>query len=267
MIQTINPTIKQASGLKYLNTSNCKCLQSLPELPCLPTLVANGCPSLKTVSYPMTAPRRDLNQRHSFCACINLDENTRSNMMHDAWAAWLRIVRMATDHPLYGTVTLICPGTEIPKWFSCEKEGSSIKTKLPQQWSDDKNFLRFALSAVLPFYTAYSVTLQCECNLTTNNERSHQLTLFHSHSHKARIDGLEDEHSDHLLMVYRSLSLPDTVKWSTEVFFDFSAKLDGQFVEVKSCGVLFLYAQGQDHDSLKFEVIDTEQATWNWNFQ
>ncbi|PRQ56285.1 hypothetical protein RchiOBHm_Chr1g0334091 [Rosa chinensis] len=96
MIQTINPTIKQASGLKYLNTSNCKCLQSLPELPCLPALVGNGCPSLKTVSYPMTAPTRDLNQRHSFCACINLDENTRSNMMDDAWAVWVRIVRMAT---------------------------------------------------------------------------------------------------------------------------------------------------------------------------
>ncbi|PRQ41874.1 hypothetical protein RchiOBHm_Chr3g0451481 [Rosa chinensis] len=62
-------------------------------------------------------------------------------------------------------------------------------------------------------------------------------------------------------MVYRSLSLPDTAKWSTEVSFDFSAKLDGQFIEVKRCGVCFLYAQGQDHDSLKFEVIDTEHAT------
>ncbi|PRQ41880.1 hypothetical protein RchiOBHm_Chr3g0451541 [Rosa chinensis] len=84
MIQTINSTIKQASGLKYLNTSNCKRLQSLPELPCLPTSVANGCPTLKTVSYPMTAPTQDLNQRHSFFVSINLVENTRSNMMDDA---------------------------------------------------------------------------------------------------------------------------------------------------------------------------------------
>lgn len=92
MIQTINPTIKQASGLKYLNISNCKRLQSLPQLPCLPILVANACLTLKTVSYPMAASTQYLNQKHSFCGSINLDENTRSNMMDDAR---LRIARMA----------------------------------------------------------------------------------------------------------------------------------------------------------------------------
>lgn len=173
---------------------------------------------------------------------------------------------MVQDSLLYGNVALICPGNEIPKWFGCEKEGSSIKTKLPLHWSTDTNFLGLALSAVLPFYTEYSsVRLQCTCNLITNDERNHQLMFYHTHSNKARFDGqgvkLKDDHSDHVFMLYKTLQLPDTAKWTTELSFDFSAKLDGQVIEVKRCGVCLLYAQGQDDDALKFEVIDTEQAT------
>lgn len=105
MIDSIPPSIKQVSGLTFLNVKSCKQLQSLPELPCLlRELRANVCMNLKTVSGSMTTLTQGLdqicdpelvhrNEEHTFCQCLNLDENARSSIMEDAK---LRIMRMAT---------------------------------------------------------------------------------------------------------------------------------------------------------------------------
>lgn len=104
MIKSIPSTIKQASGLRFLYVRNCNCLQSLPQLPCLlKVLDASGCTKLKTVSFSMNALRQGFDQicedlidhyeKHKFYNCVNLDENSRSNIMDDAH---LRIMRTAT---------------------------------------------------------------------------------------------------------------------------------------------------------------------------
>ncbi|XP_016652683.1 PREDICTED: disease resistance-like protein CSA1 isoform X2 [Prunus mume] len=103
-IKSIPASIKQqAAQLSRLFLTNCKSLESLPELPpLLQHLEVKGCTSLKTVSSSSTALAqgwekykfsRGLHKKHIFLECPELDENARSNIMADAQ---LRIMRMAT---------------------------------------------------------------------------------------------------------------------------------------------------------------------------
>ncbi|XP_050105707.1 disease resistance-like protein DSC1 [Malus sylvestris] len=119
-------------------------LQSLPELPVLVYLEAEGCTSLKTVSSSRTTLTQGWDkfcqEIINFFDCINLEHNARSNIMADAQ---LRILRVASASPkLRETkydenssrplVTIVCPGHEIPNWFSNQYDGSSIIINLPR---------------------------------------------------------------------------------------------------------------------------------------
>ncbi|ONH91495.1 hypothetical protein PRUPE_8G118900, partial [Prunus persica] len=72
------------------------------------------------------------------------------------------------------SVTIVCPGHEIPNWFSYQNEGSSINIKLPPDWFDS-NFLGFALSLVVGFdnYNVKgSLGFGCKFNFKANNGES-----------------------------------------------------------------------------------------------
>lgn len=103
LIESI-PPLGQFSELTYLDIRYCERLQSLPEVPCLlETLGANGCTTLKTVSFSMTGITQGSDQiyisdqfrlgYHTFLNCLDLDENARSDIMN---AAQSRIMRKAT---------------------------------------------------------------------------------------------------------------------------------------------------------------------------
>lgn len=99
-IEGIPTSIKQLTKLKHLDVSNCKMLQSLPEIPLSLELVdAHGCMSLKTVSSSKTALARGwdhldaYSEKLVFFNCFKLDQNARSNLITDSQ---LRILRMAT---------------------------------------------------------------------------------------------------------------------------------------------------------------------------
>ncbi|PRQ41888.1 putative leucine-rich repeat domain, L domain-containing protein [Rosa chinensis] len=273
MIETIPPTIKQVFGLKSLLLDPCERLQSLPVLPCLlEDLEAQGCKRLETLSVSVTAQTQGLDQilsgerteAHSFLGCNNLDNNSRSNITDDAH---IRIMRMATACNLkrlsYGHVELMCPGNEIPKWFSCRTEGSSMNIKLPLHWSDDSNFLGIALCSVCSVSATnedlYPPGYQCEMILKTNSGETHTVNLGHTREYRTDDPTAE---TDHVLVWYDTgRVISDEAKWSSEAFFEFYTEVDCKRLnDMKRCGVCFLYAQGQDDDALKFEVIPPQEV-------
>ncbi|XP_062000461.1 disease resistance-like protein DSC1 [Rosa rugosa] len=273
MIETIPPSIKQVSRLKHLFQDGCEWLQSLPVLPCLlKKLGASKCTRLKTVSVSVTAQTEGLDQivsekkrteRHTYYGCDSLYKNARSNIMDDAH---FRIMQMATACNLKrlssGKVELMCPGlNEIPKWFSCQMEGYSMNIKLPLHWSDDSNFLGIALCSVSAIHEdLHHPEYQCEMILKTNNGETHSVNL--GSSERFGTMDLKGE-TDHVFVWYNKVhEISDEAKWSLEASFDFYIEQNRERSNnVKRCGVCFLYAQGQDDDAPKFEVIRPQQLT------
>ncbi|XP_068322079.1 TMV resistance protein N-like [Pyrus communis] len=165
-VRSIPASIKQASQLSELFLVGCKQLQSLPELPVQCIVEAQGCTSLKTVSSTRTALTQGWVQHDRFCKCFincpKLDNNARSNIMEEAQ---IRIMREATSAPSKDTpwhqINVVCPGKEIPNWFSYQSEGSSVNIKLRPDWFQTGLF-GFALSAVV------SGVSEQHCYLTVN---------------------------------------------------------------------------------------------------
>ncbi|XP_050140848.1 disease resistance-like protein DSC1 isoform X1 [Malus sylvestris] len=186
MIRSLPASIKQASQLSTLCLIGCKWLQSLPELPVVRLLQAHGCTSLKTVSSSRTThytqgwDKYEYFGELDFSNCRNLDHNARSNIMDDAQ---LRIMQVAIassklrekeeeeedddddadgddDHEYYSywpLVSIVCPGKEIPNWFSYQSEESSVVIELRQDWFRT-GLLGFALAVVV------SWELNCQLN-------------------------------------------------------------------------------------------------------
>ncbi|CAN6554507.1 unnamed protein product [Malus baccata var. baccata] len=98
-IRSIPSSIKQAAQLSCLCLIKCTKLRSLPEVPMLSRLKANGCKSLKTVSSSRTAITQCWNryellrEQLHFSNCPRLGDDARSSIMVDAQ---LRIMRVAT---------------------------------------------------------------------------------------------------------------------------------------------------------------------------
>ncbi|RXH97872.1 hypothetical protein DVH24_010197 [Malus domestica] len=147
-ILEIPASIKQASRLSILDLNYCERLQSIPELPVLCNVRAEGCMSLKIVSSSRTALTQGWDKPHycirDFTNCPKLDNNSRSNIMDDAQ---ITIMRMARKDP-WPQIKIVCPGKEIPNWFSYQNEGSSVDIVLCPDWFRTGLF-GFALSVVI----------------------------------------------------------------------------------------------------------------------
>ncbi|XP_004306849.1 PREDICTED: uncharacterized protein LOC101296709 [Fragaria vesca subsp. vesca] len=289
MIDSIPPSIKQVSGLTFLNVKSCKQLQSLPELPCLlRELRANVCMNLKTVSGSMTTLTQGLdqicdpelvhrNEEHTFCQCLNLDENARSSIMEDAK---LRIMRMATAviskrkeiNPelfdnrlrLYPfSVTMSCPGNQIPEWFRYQKEGSSINIKLPLMHPSETNFSDLALCAVIKMteYFILGTPLECAFNLKSLNGETSQffLTITEGEKWDTWLNSV------HVVVCYKP-QLSSLFHNAAEVTLEFRLQeskspidaVDRLYqgrLDVIRCGVCILYGEGQD--AVKFLGINS----------
>ncbi|KAK9945843.1 hypothetical protein M0R45_011338 [Rubus argutus] len=160
MIESIPSSIINASGLRHLRLWDCKKLKVIPELPSqLQNLEAYGCTSLKRVASSRSAlVQQPWEHREGFIGeclvyteCLELDESARSNIMADAQ---LRIMRMTSSwNRARYDFHFICPGNEIPGWFSDQREGCEINNiKFPPDWSTTTTpdqFLGFPLSAVV----------------------------------------------------------------------------------------------------------------------
>ncbi|XP_070677137.1 disease resistance protein RPV1-like [Malus domestica] len=282
-ILEIPASIKQASRLSILELCLCKQLQSIPELPVLCNVNAEGCTSLKIVSSSRTALTQGWDKPNycyrDFTNCPKLDNNSRSNIMDEAQ---ITIMRMATVVPLkdycwyhkpWPQINIACTGKEIPNWFSYQNEGSSVDIELCPDW------FRTGL-----FGFALSVVLSCVSNVRYKPWRvkANFIVKFMGESHelfssKYIIQGSYDgQHHVHVWNeAFRSEEVgkncsPDVYKLAKEAsiifcpyFEDFKNSEDSEDFEdsegqpasasdmkVERCGICPLYAE--DAEKFKF---------------
>ncbi|OMO74576.1 hypothetical protein CCACVL1_16609 [Corchorus capsularis] len=151
--------LDRLSNLKHLALRHCTDLKSLPELlrsTYIPSvgLFANAtvCNSIEYASIHLTN-------------CYRIAKNTNVvTLLMKHLKAWANLTR---------EMSIILPGSEIPEWFSHQRDGCSIKMPLPHHLRNDSRFIGVAFCCV--FINA--VTIRCnrlngECGLTTEHAAS-----------------------------------------------------------------------------------------------
>ncbi|RXH97810.1 hypothetical protein DVH24_010135 [Malus domestica] len=277
-ILEIPASIKQASRLSILDLRWCQRLQSIPELPVLCNVKAEGCTSLKIVSSSRTALAQGWDKPNYcyrvFTNCPKLDNNSRSNIMDEAQIA---IMRMATVAPLKypplpqnprPQINFVCRGKAIPNWFSYQNEGSSVNIDLPPDWFRTSLF-GFALSVVVSGVSQVRYDLR--------RVRANFIVIFMGECHKLFSskyiipdNSYDDDYFDGLNHVhvwneaFRSEEVgkncsPDVYKLAKEaslVFYpvDLEERPDSaSHMKVESCGICPLYAE--DAEKFKFDHV------------
>ncbi|CAN6685016.1 unnamed protein product [Malus baccata var. baccata] len=256
-ILEIPASIKQASPLFMLHLCWCSRLQSIPELPVLCNVKAEGCTSLKIMSSSRTALTQGWDKPNYcfrlFTNCPKLDNNSRRNIMDEAQ---ITIMRMATVAPLkdywrhrpwahnpWPQINVVCPGKEIPNWFSYQNEGSSVDIELCPDW------FRTGL-----FDFTFSVVLSCNSDVKYlfKMVRANFIVKVMGESHelfssKYIIRGSNDgQHHVHVWNeAFRSEEVgkncsPDVYKLAKEASVIFLCPFS---IEVESCGICPLYAE------------------------
>ncbi|KAL5540922.1 hypothetical protein UlMin_044898 [Ulmus minor] len=269
VIETIPTSIKQLSKLKLLKVTNCKNLQSLPELPLsLDVLYACGCTSLEIVK----SSRNELVQGYwddyhvaaykefLFYGCLKLDQKVRNNIVTEFQ---LRVFQTSTETST-PTVSSCYPGSEIPDRFSYQAEGSSITIKLSPHWHHN-NFLGFSLCTLASFGKCHSNCeyvnyLYCELHLKTRSGESGVFCLnFPYWENKELKQERENFNSDHVFMWYQHEDFHDYFD-AVEASFEFFVRDDrGQIVNsnncaVKRCGICMFYL----HDAEQFGISSNQ---------
>ncbi|KAM2248655.1 hypothetical protein ACFXTI_003399 [Malus domestica] len=267
-IESLPSSVIQASQLSHLRLNNCTSLRSLPELPVLRYLEANGCESLQTVSRSRTSltqawDKYDLFRgSYHFAKCPKLDDKALINIVSDAH---LRIMQVATAPSNFkeverykgissGTsVSIVYEGNELPNWFSHQSEGSSLTIKLPPDWCGT-NFLGFALSLVVDQnFGVANVKFGCKCNFRTDNGESREISYPYYVPFNER--GYDISRSSHVFVWYGAFAIEEIenfrcsnsfYKLVTKASFDFHF-LDHRDRSHKTnfqmCGICLLYAQ------------------------
>nr|XP_028958056.1 TMV resistance protein N-like [Malus domestica]XP_028958057.1 TMV resistance protein N-like [Malus domestica] len=195
-IKCLPASIKEASRLISLWLTNCRSLESLPELPGVRWLEAHGCTSLNKVLSSKTAlslgwdeykHSQGLQEQLTFSNCIGMGGDAWHDILTDSQ---IRIMRMATALSKYFTqeeievafhlefeeesneyvfrspVCIVCPGSTIPSWFPNEADNSALAINLGSNFFNT-SFLGFAYSVVVAFENynvGGSLSLGCKIN-------------------------------------------------------------------------------------------------------
>ncbi|KAB2625859.1 disease resistance protein [Pyrus ussuriensis x Pyrus communis] len=270
-LKDVPTTICRLTNLKCLNFNGCWRLEKLPsssvgflsleeldlsysELPVLCNVKAQGCTSLKIVSSSRTALTQGWDKPNYgfkvFTSCPKLGNNARSNIIDEAQ---ITTMRMATVAPFnysswlpnpWPQINIVCPGKEIPNWFSYQNEGSSVDIELCPDWFRTGLF-GFALSVVVSGVSEVLYDLWLSC------VRANFIVKFMGESHelfssKYIIPGAIDDYRDsqHHVHVWNEASRSEE---ASVVFcpLDFASHM-----KVESCGTRPLYAE--DAEKFKF---------------
>ncbi|XP_040960364.1 TMV resistance protein N-like [Gossypium hirsutum] len=126
---TIPLALTQLSRLYLLGLSNCKMLKSLPELlTSIADVSIDDCSSLEVVASPSKVCNLVYSGFIKAINCFKLAENINAlTLLKKYLKASANSIKM---------FTIVMPGSEIPEWFSQQKNDSSIKIPLRKdsQW-------------------------------------------------------------------------------------------------------------------------------------
>ncbi|KAH9727760.1 ADP-ribosyl cyclase/cyclic ADP-ribose hydrolase [Citrus sinensis] len=256
-LERLPATIKQFSQLRYLYLRNCNMLQSLPELPLfLSHLDASNCKRLE--SLPEISPcleeldisileklsKTTFPMKHD-CSLMQFEFQNCSELNEDKILAdsELRIQRMAIAslRLFYEKEQLYCPsillpGSEIPKWFTCQDIGPLIALHLPEHCLI--NLIGVALCAVIDFkhlppnsWDSFYISCGIHIKMNKHEDFSFSCSLA---SIRDAID------SDHVILGFSPLRIGGFPvgggNHNTTVVVDFFP------AKVKCCGVSPVYA-------------------------
>ncbi|MED6106650.1 hypothetical protein PIB30_006275 [Stylosanthes scabra] len=151
-IECLPESIKHLLRLRSLDLRHCRELQTLPELPPnIEKLNVQGCISLKTVLFPVTAAEQMKEERKkvSFWNCLALDKHTLEAIGLNAQInimkfAYQDLSRYETDGFLAHQATYVYPGSEVPEWlFYRRTNGDHITIDVPFDsiFSDQLGFI------------------------------------------------------------------------------------------------------------------------------
>ncbi|XP_055960863.1 disease resistance protein RPV1-like isoform X2 [Mercurialis annua] len=241
-------------SLEILSLENCKRLQSLPKLPQqLRQLQVENCTSLGTIesSYHTVSTVLTYYHRFNYCNCVNLDDNSLSNILADAWLLLEELAIAFIDAKKhFGVSYEACiPGSEIPEWYSYQSQGSLITTVFPP-FSFTTMFLGFAFSFVLePQLNSASsnwISFRCDCHFENAKGEEH---LYFS---KCKDHHYAVPESEHVFLWYDLNCDSGKNKWLLEngfsvieASFDFrvfsGTGINRKELKVKKCGLHVIY--------------------------
>ncbi|XP_050233474.1 disease resistance protein RPP2B-like isoform X3 [Mercurialis annua] len=265
--------IVSLSSLRELNLNRCSRLQSLPKLPQqLIQLQVQNCRSLESAELSWYSPSIELSEyieyleteydnlvtfKFNYCNCLNLDENSRSNILAEARFS-LKEVAIAFNNStenILDSYQFCIPGSEVPEWYKYESQGSSIATEFPPDCFNTP-FFGFAFSVVLDqfslgSYSSLSLKVECCFKNAVGVKHGCFSCCMPSYSNPIYYE------SDHVFLWYESNFDSDLNSWLmksginviNEASFEFSAfsgkKTDMEKLKVKKCGVHLIYEKDE----------------------
>ncbi|XVF04212.1 hypothetical protein REPUB_Repub05bG0062900 [Reevesia pubescens] len=250
----------QFSKLYYLDLTDCRLLKSLPALlTSVEKVVINGCASLEVIANPPEIHNSFGCPMILGINCYRLAENNNAIKLLKR-----HLKAFASTKSVF---QIGLPGSEIPEWFSRQRDESSIGIPLPPNFQTDSRCMGVAFCCVL--VPASNNFIICKARIGGytygSSEFSGQFILHGKNSQKVM--------NDHLLIIYAS--------WE-EIFCAYGGpgNLDinqqysmmfylprGQDVWVKKCGIQIvyekdleemeqIYVQDQKHSNSKFDDSD-----------
>ncbi|KAM5551747.1 hypothetical protein ABKV19_026544 [Rosa sericea] len=240
------------SKLENLNLENCKTLQELSDLPSnnILDLRADGCTSLKYFFEASNLNR--LNKSYfNFINCFNLNGNEGCNNIALEMLKTFLYQGISNNRE---TFQIVIPGSNIPKWFSHWSVECSLNFFLPEHWNNSR-FLGFALCAVFVLHEHHRVDELYIDAFRTFNATHHLVCCLKLDGRELEVYGRQPAfrfseefcqvESDHLWLFYVSRDKYFGTEWwhssCSEVEFLFETR--GPGLEVKECGVRFIYEQ------------------------
>ncbi|KAL5739651.1 hypothetical protein ACOSQ2_028831 [Xanthoceras sorbifolium] len=255
--ESLPASIINLSNLSCLYLSYCERLKCLPELPLI-YIQAHNCTSLEMLSCFSIQNSGLLTDDPyisvDFINCFKLDWNVLKYIVEDAL---LKIHCLATlwkkeyydkGYHIPPRASIYFPGSDIPKWFNVQSNGSIITIEPQPGWFDN-NFVGFALCAVVAFQEyeddGSRLTVGCECKYKSQDGN----WLVAHGSLCVRFDGYI--RSDHVFMGFDFRVYPNNIGelcYNNEISFQFYLEhvRDGKRIKsfkMKKCGIRLMYAE------------------------
>ncbi|XP_028763131.1 disease resistance-like protein DSC1 [Neltuma alba] len=254
-IERLPTSIKHLPQLEKLDLSNCRRLESLPNLPLsIKELYVTNCTSLERVMFSSMAADH-LTGKIRVCTrfqnCVNLDAQSLAAIGVNSH---VNIKRLANEHLstigkskiLDGPVDVIYPGSNVPGWFINRTRQSSVTIDLSS--APPSVFMGFIFCAVVcKFASNDSNLVGCDCYMEINGTRNKNMGAWTS------ISACEFM-SDHVCLWYdercclkadENMEADETN--NQKISFEFFAQTGSIWekkkdIVIKECGVCPVYA-------------------------
>ncbi|ESR54981.1 hypothetical protein CICLE_v10023905mg, partial [Citrus x clementina] len=241
-------SINRLFKLEILVLEDCKRLQSLPQLPPnVKKVKVNGCASLVTLLGA-------LKLRKSYCTLINCIGSLKLLGNNGLEFSMLReYLKEVSDQRNF--FFIVVPGSEIPKWFMYQNEGSSITVRRPSYLYNKNRVVGYAICSVfhvpkhstgIKLWHSYP-THQLHCEMVGSN-------TFYFVDFREKFGRCG---SDHLWLLYLSRQRCYDTNWhfeSDHIELSFKPQ-SGPGLKVKRCGF---------HPVYMHEVEEFDQTTKKW---